>query len=127
LFVEHHQQNQVVWNGEGGETIFYQSEIPYDPPSQAAWMDGDIEGYASYYVAPWVKTHNAYGLGVYSNFDKGVPIIETSAISVPNTGGVEIVDAMDYFLGQAGAAILHVVDDAGGAVNTSNSSWYLPF
>ncbi len=34
LFVEHHQQCQVVWNGNRGRTYFYQSEIPYDPPSQ---------------------------------------------------------------------------------------------
>jgi hypothetical protein len=35
LFVEHHQQYQVLWNGNGGRTYFYQSEIPYDPPDQA--------------------------------------------------------------------------------------------
>jgi hypothetical protein len=34
LFVEHHQQFQVLWNGNGGRTYFYQSEIPYDPPTQ---------------------------------------------------------------------------------------------
>ena len=32
LFVEHHQQFQVLWKGNGGRTYFYQSEIPYDPP-----------------------------------------------------------------------------------------------
>jgi len=32
LFVEHHRQFQVLWNGNGGRTYFYQSEIPYDPP-----------------------------------------------------------------------------------------------
>ncbi|MGA3082224.1 MAG: coagulation factor 5/8 type domain-containing protein, partial [Terracidiphilus sp.] len=29
LAVEHFQGEQVVWNGNGGETIFYQSEMPY--------------------------------------------------------------------------------------------------
>lgn len=33
LFVEHHQKFQVLWNGNGGRTYFYQSEIPYDPPN----------------------------------------------------------------------------------------------
>ena len=37
LFVEHHQQFQVLWNGERGRTYFYQSEIPYDPPNQSSW------------------------------------------------------------------------------------------
>jgi len=37
LFVEHHQQFQVLWKGIGGRTYFYQSEIPYDPPNQASY------------------------------------------------------------------------------------------
>ena len=37
LFVEHHQQFQVLWNGNGGRTYFYQSEIPYDPPDQTSF------------------------------------------------------------------------------------------
>ena len=40
LFVEHYQKYQVVWNGNGGKTIFFQNEMPYDPPNQAAWMNG---------------------------------------------------------------------------------------
>ena len=40
LFVEHHQEYQVLWNGEGGRTYFYQSEIPYDPPDQASYTSG---------------------------------------------------------------------------------------
>ena len=78
LAVEHYEQNQVVWNGERGETIFYQSEMPYDVPSQSAWMDGSLDGYASYWVSPAVTTHTAYGLGVYSYFDQGVAIIQTA-------------------------------------------------
>ncbi len=37
LFVEHHQEFQVLWNGNGGRTYFYQSEIPYDPPDQKSY------------------------------------------------------------------------------------------
>ena len=37
LFVEHHEQSQVVWNGQNGTDIFFQSEMPYDPPNHAAW------------------------------------------------------------------------------------------
>ena len=40
LFVEHYQKYEVVWNGQGGKTIFFQNEMPYDPPNQAAWMNG---------------------------------------------------------------------------------------
>ena len=38
LFVEHYQKYEVIWNGENGKVIFFQNEMPYDPPSQAAWM-----------------------------------------------------------------------------------------
>ena len=38
LFVEHYQKTEVIWNGNGGRVIFFQNEMPYDPPSQAAWM-----------------------------------------------------------------------------------------
>ena len=36
LFVEHYQKYQTIWNGNGGRTYFYQNEMPYDPPNQAA-------------------------------------------------------------------------------------------
>ena len=57
LFVEHCQEYQTLWNGNGGRTYFYQSELPYDPPSQAAWSHGQTKGYASYKVADTVTTH----------------------------------------------------------------------
>ena len=44
LFVEHYQKYQTIWNGNGGRTIFYQNELPYDPPNQAAWMNGADPG-----------------------------------------------------------------------------------
>lgn len=129
LAAEHYQQNQVVWNGNGGETIFYQSEMPYDPPSQAAWMDGDSDGYASYEVSPGVTSHMAYGLGVYSNFDKGVAIVAANAISVPAESGVTVTDAMTYFLGSqgGGSQITNIVNNAGLTVSVNSSSAYLPF
>ena len=40
LAVEHYQKTEVIWNGQQGEDIFFQNEMPYDPPSQAAWMSG---------------------------------------------------------------------------------------
>ncbi len=41
LFAEHFQKTQVVWNANGGRTIFMECEPPYDPPTQARWMNGD--------------------------------------------------------------------------------------
>jgi hypothetical protein len=65
LFVEHHQQFQVLWNGNAGRTYFYQSEIPYDPPDQASFTSAPgVDGWASYKVADGVTQHEAWGLGV---------------------------------------------------------------
>src|SRR6266542_4213599 len=52
LFVEHYQQYQTIWNGNGGRTYFYQNELPYDPPNQASWMNGSTQGYAAYTCVP---------------------------------------------------------------------------
>ena len=38
LFVEHYEKYEVIWNGKNGTDIFFQNEMPYDPPDQAAWM-----------------------------------------------------------------------------------------
>ena len=126
LFVEHYQKNQVIWNGNGGRTIFYQSELPYDPPSQAAWMNGTANGYSSYAVSNAVSTHAAYGMGVYSNFTAGVNIVEDSAITVPTAVGVKVTDSVSVFLNGSGS-ITHVVNNAGAAALKGNGTQYLPF
>lgn len=60
--------NVLIWNGDGGRVCFYQSEMPYDPPSQEAWRHGAVTGYASYKAADTVTAHEAWGLGVYCVF-----------------------------------------------------------
>lgn len=126
LAVEHYEQNQVVWNGEHGMTIFYQSELPYDVPSQSAWMNGTANGYSSYSVSAPVKTHAAYGLGVYSFFDQGIDIVEDSDITVPNTEGVTVTHAVAVFITGSGSTT-HVVNDAGGSVQSGTQTNFLPF
>ena len=119
LAVEHYQKQQVLWNGNNGETIFYQSELPYDPPGQAAWKNGTANGYASYAVSNTVNAHQAFGLGVYSFFNQGVNIVEDSAITVP-TAGTRITDAGTVFLNGNGQ-ITHVVNNAGNIANQDDA------
>ena len=119
LAVEHYQKEQVLWNGNNGETIFYQSELPYDPPSQAAWMDKSANGYPSYAVDAAVNTHQAYGLGIYSFFNQGVNILEDNAMTVPNTPGVTVNDIGTVWLNGSGQ-ITHVIDGTGATVSSSN-------
>ena len=125
LFVEHYQKEQVLWNGEGGQTLFYQSELPYDPPSQAAWTDGSANGYPSYVVSDNVGTHQAFGLGIYSNFDLGINIIEDNAMTVPNAPGVAVTDVGSVFLSGSGQ-ITHVINGVGATVNSSNAGSLSP-
>jgi hypothetical protein len=127
LAVEHYQKSQVQWNGNGGETIFYQSELPYDPPSQSAWMDGNANGYPSYVVAKDVSTHKAYGMGIYSYFDLGVYITDDNAVTVPDAAGVSINDVGTVFLSTAGTGqITHVINDTGNVSNASDADQLQP-
>jgi hypothetical protein len=113
LFVEHHQQFQVLWNGNAGRTYFYQSEIPYDPPDQPSYTSApNTNGWASYKVANSVTTHEAWGLGIYSVFLK--PDVKlTRAIEVPVNPGIHFHDMITVALGKLGE-ISNVINDTGG-------------
>jgi hypothetical protein len=114
LFVEHHQQFQVLWTGNGGRTYFYQSEIPYDPPNQASYTSAPgVNGWASYKVADGVTSHEAWGLGVYSVFIYP-DVVLTRAIETPKNPGVRFHDIITVALGNHGS-ITHVIDDTGEA------------
>ncbi len=39
LFIEHFQKSEVIWNGNHGTDVFLKNEMPFDPPSQAAWSE----------------------------------------------------------------------------------------
>ncbi len=118
LFVEHHQQFQVLWNGNGGRTYFYQSEIPYDPPDQASYTSAPgVKGWASYKVADSVTSHEAWGLGIYSVFRH--PYVDlTRAIEVPRTPGVKFHHMISVALDDKGE-ISNVIDDKGGAATAA--------
>jgi hypothetical protein len=120
LFVEHYQQQQVVWNANGGETIFFQDEMPYDPPNQAAWMDGSSNGYPAYEVAPSVTSHQAYGMGSYCYFNVNPAVVADHAFEAPNTPGVQFHDLLTVSLGGVGV-IEHVINETGGATPSNTT------
>jgi hypothetical protein len=120
LAVEHYQKNEVVWNGQGGEDIFFQNEMPYDPPSQAAWMSSPTtDGYPAFLITPRVTSFTGYGLGSYCFFNQGVPIESATAFRVPDVPGVQLNDLLTRFLSGSGS-IDHVVNDTGAAVTTAS-------
>jgi hypothetical protein len=117
LFVEHFQRYNTVWNGDKGTTILYQNELPYDPPTQADWMNGTVNGFAGYKVGNRVRTHNLYGAGVYV-FNQNNPTIHTeNGFEVPNRPGVQLRHIMTVNL--SAGTIDHVVNGVGGPADTT--------
>jgi len=122
LFVEHYQKTEVVWNGERGKTVFFQNEMPYDVPSQAAWTHDGIDGFAAYQVSPKVKAHEAWGLGSYSFFNQGVDIFADNAFVVPTRAGVSMHDMLTIFLdaSKGKGGIRNVINGIGGSSTIAN-------
>ena len=119
LAVEHFQQYQVVWNGNGGRTYFFQNEMPYDVPDNATWRS-DGNGYAAYKVGDNVTDHQAWGLGSYCYFATNPGVVADRAFEAPTTPGVSFHGLVTVSLGGTGT-INNIVNDAGGAVNSGNS------
>lgn len=120
LFVEHFQGYQTLWNGNGGRVYFYQSELPYDAPTQADWQHNGTNGFASYKVANSVTRHKAWGLGIYGVF------IHSSAkcfnaIETPTAPGVALHHMIAIWItGEPGTEITHVINGLGQAVNSAH-------
>jgi hypothetical protein len=112
LFAEHFQKFDVVWSGQNGTTIFFQNEMPYDPPDAASWQHDGVVGYAAYKVTDNVRTHQAYGLASYCFFNVNPSIHAYDAFEVPVTAGVQLHDILDLSISNTGT-IDHVVNGTG--------------
>lgn len=126
FFVEHYQQFNVIWNGNGGKVVFFQNELAYDVPSQAAWMEAPgVDGWAAFKVGDRVRTFNGYGMGSYSFFNQGIDIFAANAFEVPkNLAPGSLHNLLTIFLdptnGKGG--IQNVVNGVGGSSTVANPS-----
>jgi hypothetical protein len=119
LAVEHYQKDEVIWSGQGGTDIFFQNEMPYDPPSQSAWMaTPSQDGYPAFVVSPNVTTFKGYGMGSYSFFNQGVTIYASTAFQAPDNPNVQFQDVFTRFLSGSGG-INSVINGTGAAVTTA--------
>ena len=117
LFNEHFQEYQTIWNGEKGSVYFYQSEMPYDPPTADAWKHGKTNGYASYKVADQVKAHKAWGLGIYNVF-YNAPVIVDQAIETPSALENNIHHKMIFWLnGNKDSKVKSLINGKGGCID----------
>jgi hypothetical protein len=120
LFNEHYQEYQTLWNGENGRVYFYQSEMPYDPPSADAWKHGSVNGFASYKVSENVKNHEAWGIGIYNVF-YNAPCVVDNAIETP----VDVEKNMHHMIifwlnGNKESIVKSIINGKGSAVNQTN-------
>ena len=131
LFNEHHEQYETLWNGNWGRLYMYQSELPYDPPSQDAWSEAPgVAGYASYKVADGVTSHQAYGLGIYAVFINSTNISCFNAIETPtNSQQVNVHHMMDVYISgitsDGGTSMINnLINGTGGSVGPSFGTAY---
>jgi predicted heme/steroid binding protein len=119
LFNEHFQEYQTLWNGNNGKVYFYQSEMPYDPPTSDSWKHGDVNGYASYKVSDNVKSHEAWGIGIYNVF-YNAPVIADNAIEAPAALEKNFHHMIIFWLnGNKESIVKSIINGKGGAVNVN--------
>jgi hypothetical protein len=120
LFAEHFQRYSTLWKGERGRVVFFQNELPYDPPTQADWTqpNGTL-GFPGYKVADRVRTHSLSGGGVYVFNQNNPSIVTTSGFEVPRRSGVRLHHVMTVNL--SAGTIVHVVNDTGTQADNTNT------
>ena len=121
LFVEHYQENEVIWSGQGGTDVFFQNELPYDVPSQSAWMVSPTQnGFPAFLVTPNVKTFQGYGLGSYVVFIHTTATLhDAEAFQAPHTPGVQFHDVFGVWIAGSGG-LDSIVNGVGGPVTSAN-------
>lgn len=121
LFAEHYKKNNVLWKGNGGYVVMYQSEIAYDVPSNDRWVsDSGGKGWASFEVAQNVTQFTAFGMGIYSNFwVNGIEL--DSAVRVPEKNGISLTYVCGFAMSAKG--IVHnVINQDGLFFDQSNTN-----
>ena len=122
LAVEHYQKNEVIWSGQGGTDIFFQNELPYDPPSQSAWNASPTQdGYPAFLVTSNVKSFQGYGMGSYIVFiQTTATLFADEAFQAPKTPGVQFHDLLIVYLGGTGGD-KSIINGVGGPVTSTSN------
>jgi hypothetical protein len=122
LAVEHYQKNEVIWSGQGGTEVFFQNEMPYDPPSQSAWMASPTQdGYPAFLVTGNVKSFQGYGMGSYIVFiDTSATLYADAAFQSPDTPGVQFHNLTVVYIGGSGGD-KSIINGVGGPVTSTNN------
>ncbi|GAB4086683.1 discoidin domain-containing protein [Myceligenerans cantabricum] len=120
LFVEHFNTYDVLWNGNGGRTIFLQNEKAYDAPSAEAITHDGIVGWAAYKVADHVTSHEAWALGSYCNFSADPSIVQDHGFQTPVHPDVKFHHVQTVSLGGVGQ-FAHVINETGAPTSGTDT------
>jgi hypothetical protein len=128
LAVEHYQKNEVICSGQGGTNVFYQNELPYDPPSQSAWMASPTQdGFPAFLVTRNVSTFHGYGMGSYIVFiNTPAALTDAEAFQSPNTPGVQFQNVFALWIAGSGGGFTSVINGVGGPVNSATDAGHAP-
>ena len=121
LAVEGYQKNEVIWSGQHGTDVFFENQLPEDPPSQQAWMASSThDGYPAFLLTNNVKTFQGYGMGSYVVFvETGASLQNAEVFEAPNTAGVQFHNI--FALWEAGAGgDASIINGTGGPVTSTN-------
>jgi hypothetical protein len=125
--VEHYQKNEVIWTGQGGTDILFQNELPYDPPSQAAWMASPTQdGYPAFLVTGNVRSFQGYGMGSYVVFiQTTATLFDKEIFQSPKTPGVQFHDLLGVWIVGSGGDN-SIINGVGGPVTSTNPGKVVP-
>ncbi len=121
LAVEHYQKYETIWSGQGGTNVFFQNELPYDPPSQQAWMATPTqEGYPAFLVTGNVNTFQGYGMGSYVSFIQTAATLHNAeAFQAPDSAGVQFHNIFGVWISGSGGDD-SIINGTGGPVTSTN-------
>jgi hypothetical protein len=121
LAVEHYQKDEVIWTGQHGTDVFFQNELPYDPPSQSAWMASPSQdGYPAFLVGRHVTSFHGSGLGSYVVFiSTPATLHDAEAFQAPHTPGVRFKDIFAVWIAGSGGDN-SIINGTGGPVTSTS-------
>ncbi|MGO8958104.1 MAG: hypothetical protein ACLQFR_12140, partial [Streptosporangiaceae bacterium] len=127
LAVEHYQKYEVIWAGQGGTNVFFQNELPYDPPSQSAWMASPSQdGYPAFLVTRNVRTFQGYGMGSYVVFiSTPATLYDAEAFQAPDAPGVQFHNVFALWIAGSGGDN-SVINGVGGPATSTNPGTQAP-
>ena len=138
IWLEHFKMTEATWNGQGGQVVFLENELPFTPPITSntvpptSWeLNGSFDGYPSLAVSPRVRSFTLSGMQSWSRFDAGCYCLVTSLITTPVRRHVTFHDLFSgLILGSSAGGAAATGATVGGVlnlVNTDGVSAYVPY